>query len=184
LTPETLALTAGLAGVFVGLAIGLMMARGSSGGGQDRALEEKLAASEQALADYKDKVNEHFEETARKVNNLTDSYREVYQHLATSSMELTSGDVSQRLLDAGSTAFSADEQTESPEEKTVADAAPAEDTDTPDADSDAEQPRDWAPRKQGDKGQLSEDYGLTDTNSDAEAAEAEPSRPARESSTS
>jgi len=55
---------------------------------QKRELEEKLQRSEQELIDYKDQVTTHFKETAALVNNMTESYQKVHEHLARGSVEL------------------------------------------------------------------------------------------------
>jgi len=55
---------------------------------QKKELEEKLQKSEHELLDYKDQVTTHFKETAALINNMTESYQKVHEHLARGSVEL------------------------------------------------------------------------------------------------
>ena len=55
---------------------------------QKQALEEKLRQSEQELISYKDQVTSHFVETAELINDMTESYQKVHEHLALGSIEL------------------------------------------------------------------------------------------------
>ncbi|MEO1036580.1 MAG: DUF1043 family protein [Pseudomonadota bacterium] len=77
------ALVAGLVCFLAGLGIGYWFARSG------REIEaSKVAAAESALADYKDKVNSHFETTAQHFNLIGQQYRDLYEHMATSSESL------------------------------------------------------------------------------------------------
>ena len=55
---------------------------------QKQQLEEKLQKSERELVEYKDQVTTHFRETASLINNMTESYQKVHEHLARGSFEL------------------------------------------------------------------------------------------------
>ena len=55
---------------------------------QKQDLEEKLHKSERELVEYKDQVTAHFVETANLINNMTESYQKVHEHLANGSVEL------------------------------------------------------------------------------------------------
>ncbi len=55
---------------------------------QKQDLEEKLQKSERELVEYKDQVTAHFMETANLINNMTESYQKVHEHLANGSVEL------------------------------------------------------------------------------------------------
>lgn len=55
---------------------------------QKQALEDKLHKTEQELVEYKDQVTAHFIETADLINNMTESYQKVHEHLAKGSVEL------------------------------------------------------------------------------------------------
>jgi len=62
---------------------------------------------------YKDNVSEHFSLTADLVQHMTESYRDVYQHLASGAQDLCSNEVASKLLPAGSDAvFDSNEDSE------------------------------------------------------------------------
>jgi uncharacterized membrane-anchored protein YhcB (DUF1043 family) len=73
----------------IGLGIGILLGRGMSPDRQ-RFLEaeRKLDEALQAKKTYEDEVVGHFTETAKLLNNLTDSYREVHNQLATGAATL------------------------------------------------------------------------------------------------
>ena len=62
----------------------------------NKEMAERLQEAEQELNSYRDEVTQHFTETSRLVNNLTQSYRDVHEHLANSAMKLTNPSVSQQ----------------------------------------------------------------------------------------
>jgi len=136
----------GLVCLIAGAVLGVVMSRVFSPQEQKtRELEEKLAKTEDEYKSYQHEVTEHFVRTSELVGNLTRSYREVHQHLASSAMKLANPDISRELLQAGS------------EETGQATAALP--------DTDAAPPRDYAPTPPG--GVLGEDYGLKPTGATA-----------------
>ena len=150
--------------LIVGTVIGYLLGR--FGGNDSRQLEliEQLDETQRELAEYKEKVTSHFEETADLVSNLTESYKAVHQHLASSSMELCSNEAATRTLEAAIQPRLSDETAES-EEDVVAEAKaekPAEE-DT----SSMEAPRDYAPKNPDEEGTLSETYGLKEGQEEA-----------------
>jgi uncharacterized protein len=122
-----------LAGVVLG-AIGLSYARGKFLG---RDIEQRLHQAETELQHYQHEVAEHFAHTSQLVNNLTQAYRDVHEHLANGALKLATPAISKQILDAANSDASLREQPVEP-------------------------PRDWAPRQAGSKGVLSDDYGLKD----------------------
>jgi uncharacterized membrane-anchored protein YhcB (DUF1043 family) len=73
----------------VGLGIGILMGRGMSPGAQKyRETERQLDQVLQDKKAYEDDVVQHFTETARLLNNLTESYREVHNQLAQGASNL------------------------------------------------------------------------------------------------
>ena len=68
--------------------------------GSEKDLKQRLEEAEQQYRDYQAEVTEHFEETSRRVNNLTRSYRDVHEYLASSAMKLTNPQVSQAITQA------------------------------------------------------------------------------------
>jgi uncharacterized membrane-anchored protein YhcB (DUF1043 family) len=139
--------------LIVGALIGYLMGR--SGGNDSRQLDliEQLDETQRELADYKEKVTAHFEETANLVSTLTDSYKAVHQHLAKSSVELCSNEQASRTLEAAMQPRLSDSSAE---------AEPAA-ADSQNAGQDAAvaaAPLDYAPKKPDEEGTLSEAFGL------------------------
>lgn len=125
----------------LGMVLGYLVGRRTSTAGQKyREVERKLDQVLQEKKLYEDEVMEHFGETARLVNTLTDSYREVHKHLAKGAGELCRGEGPVGL-----------EQLESGRD-------PAE---IPAHLAEIRPPLDYAPKSSPDeKGVLSEEFGL------------------------
>ena len=89
----------------LGCVLGVLLARTASfQQGQQRKsrmLEAKLQEAEKELARYQQEVTDHFAQTAALVNNLTQSYREVHEHLVTNALKLANVDISRQLLSDG-----------------------------------------------------------------------------------
>lgn len=117
---------------------------------QNRELEQRLQQAEQKLNDYQSEVTEHFAQTSQLVNNLTQSYKDVHEHLANSALKLTSADISRQMLEAGDGKLLAEGDIELSEEN-------------------VQPPRDWAPKAVGETGALSEEYGLREEREELEA---------------
>ncbi|GAB1262229.1 Z-ring associated ZapG family protein [Aurantivibrio plasticivorans] len=66
---------------------------------QRKLLEEQLKQAQQELKDYQAEVTDTFAETAKRVNKLTASYKDVHDHLAQSAIKLTSPAVGQQFLE-------------------------------------------------------------------------------------
>ena len=137
---ETLVLS-GAALLLLGLALGLAIGRRTSSTGQKyRDVERKL---DQVLQDkklYEDEVVEHFTETAQLLNKLTDSYRDVHNHLAGGAASLCQGEGPVSL------------------EHLQGDRDPAE---IPEDLMQVQPPLDYAPKSSPDeKGTLHEEFGL------------------------
>ncbi|HUH38646.1 MAG TPA: DUF1043 family protein [Spongiibacteraceae bacterium] len=140
-----------IATLLVGVAVGALLVKTITPGEQrNRELETRLKQTEEQLRDYQQDVAEHFAETSQLVNSLTQSYKEVHQHLAASALKLSNPDLSRQLIDAG-------------DGKLLSDSRKRGDVES--ESSEATAPRDWAPRAAHGKGQLSEDFGL-DTDHD------------------
>lgn len=108
-----------------------------------RDLEQRLHHAETSLQSYQRDVAEHFTQTSQLVNNLTQSYRDVHEHLANGALKLATPAISRQILDSASTGLNSD-------------------TKSYISGQQIEPPRDWAPKPPGAKGTLSEDYGLRD----------------------
>ena len=63
-------------------------------------LQEELSELRERFADYRDQVSRHFMRTSELVQEMTHSYRAVYEHLATGAQELCEEDAETPILDA------------------------------------------------------------------------------------
>ncbi|MGS2724191.1 YhcB family protein [Porticoccus sp. GXU_MW_L64] len=125
-----------------GAVIGMLLSRLTNPEQQKvRELESKLQQAENSLKDYQQEVTEHFIQTSGLINNLTQSYKAVHEHMASSAMHLANPDISRQLVNAG-TGKLTDNSSE------------------PLAGTPPEPPKDYAPKAPG--GVLSEEYGLKD----------------------
>lgn len=133
----------GVACLAVGLVAGLLLGKRVQAGSPARLseLEAQIQELQRHHADYREHVSEHFSTTAELVQQMTESYRDVYQHLATGAQQLCTEDVASKLLPAGESSMFAGEQD----------------------DSSVEPPKDYAPRKSKGPGALSEEFGLDKT---------------------
>ncbi|MCP8897724.1 YhcB family protein [Gilvimarinus xylanilyticus] len=144
-----------LVALLVGCAIGYVLSRGSQGGGRNADVQKRLQEAEQALDNYQRDVTEHFARTTELVNSLNDSYRDMHEHLAASALKLSTPEISRQLLADAKHQLPGESRGEELEQSGV------------------EAPRDWAPKREGSKGTLSEEYGFDDSHSHSEAAEPE-----------
>ena len=138
----------GLVSVLAGVVIGLIMARLRERNGGRDALQLELDEARGELQRYKQDVGVHFAQTADLVNRLTDSYRDVHQHLSKSAQKLCDDKVLVASLMAQ-------------EQRPVLTAPPeGADEEAPES-APVEPPKDYAPRKDPkEAGTLSEQYGL------------------------
>ncbi len=143
-SPElSLAMLFGVAAALLvaGIVIGLLIGRRQSPANQKyRDVERRLDQVLQDKKVYEDEVVEHFGETARLLNNLTQSYRDVHNHLAQGAANLCQGQgpVSLDRLQSG-----------------------GDSAEIPPQLADVQQPLDYAPKTSPDeKGMLNEEFGL------------------------
>ena len=135
----------GLVIFIIGLGVGALLYKQlKSDEARVRSLEEQLENLEKEYETYKDNVHSHFNNTATLLNNLTDSYREVYRHMAAGAQALCPDYISEQL------SHSARNQE-----------ALTRDDFTDGQDRAVSPPLDYATKVSPDqKGNLSEDYGL------------------------
>jgi len=89
---QTILIAAGAALFILGLALGALLGRRSAPSAKrQREAELKLDQLLQEKKAYEDEVVEHFTETATLLNNLTESYRDVHNHLAKGANSLCMG---------------------------------------------------------------------------------------------
>lgn len=168
----------------VGVLIGYLMGKSGGSDAQRKVLEEELKGSRAEMDRYKEEVTTHFEHTAALVNDLTDQYRKVHQHLATGAQNLCPDQQPGRSLqsslqpklesktddlvadapDTDETAVTEPTQQETQETQETAPEAAKTPEDT---DSNYEAPKDWAPKKPDDEGTLSDSYGLKKSGEEA-----------------
>ncbi len=85
----TILVATGAIALLVGLGLGILLGRRTSDNGQRlRETERKLDQLTQDKRAYEEEVVEHFTQTAALLNTLTDSYRNVHNHLATGAETL------------------------------------------------------------------------------------------------
>ncbi len=99
----------------VGIVIGVVFSsRLNSSASRVQELENQIRDIKDNHLTYRDNVSDHFSMTADLVQHMTESYREVYQHLASGAQDLCSNEVAGKLLPAGSDAvFDSNEESES-----------------------------------------------------------------------
>jgi uncharacterized membrane-anchored protein YhcB (DUF1043 family) len=109
-----------------------------------RQLENEIRQLKDNHSEYRNSVSDHFSMTAELVQHMTESYRDVYQHLASGAQDLCSSDVANKLLPTESDAVF--------EPQNTGEAGPLA------------PPRDYAAKQSPDqKGALSEDFGIEKT---------------------
>jgi hypothetical protein len=153
-TLSTLIITA-LACTALGAIISTLVMRNSSQQQNNRELQEHLQQAEGNLQCYQQEVSDHFTKTAELINNLTQDYKDVHEHLANSALKLSNTEVSRAFFESANSQLPTSEQLTVHDEK-------------------LEPPRDWAPKSPGKKGALSEDYGMDEERKDIEASTVAP----------
>ncbi len=135
--------------LLLGLLIGVMAAKNLSSQAQKtKELENKLSAAEKSLAQYREQVVDHFSKTSDLVNKLTDTYKEVHDHLRISAVQLCNDEFSRHLLSI------LPPKSASRSSNSTARTAP-------DHSTHIEPPKDYAPKTDPSaKGALNEEYGL------------------------
>jgi len=85
-------LAVGAAMTVIGALLGWALSRSTTGDAKkNRELALKLDQVMQDKKAYEDDVVEHFNQTAQMLNGLTESYREVHNHLAQGALNLCQG---------------------------------------------------------------------------------------------
>lgn len=140
---ESLLITAVIT-LVVGIIIGVVAGRRWAPPEHQKDLEQRLTSAKDELDSYQQDVAQHFMETSKRVSELTQSYRDLHEHLAKGALSLTNTEIGRQLLDAG-----------------------ANKDHIPDLESTSiEPPKDWAPKMPGSRGMLSEEFGLRDYDDD------------------
>ena len=134
----------GVAALLIGAGAGILLSRlFSKDNSKNRDLEKQLQDASTDLKNYQQEVSEHYVKTAKLVEDLTESYRSVHNHLAEGASTL--------LHTRGAT----------PLMKTIPSREQIEAISDPVADGKVLPPLDYAPKKSpGEKGMLDESFGL------------------------
>ena len=131
----------------IGVVVGILFASHlKSSPSRVRELESQIKSLKESHGEYRDSVSDHFSMTAELVQHMTESYKEVYQHLASGAQDLCSTEVASKLLPTESDAvFEATSQEEA---------------------TGLIPPKDYAVKQSPDQiGALSEDFGIEKTKS-------------------
>ncbi len=130
----------------VGVVVGVLFAsKLNIGSSRVQELESQVRTLKENHNEYRDSVSDHFSMTAELVQHMTESYKEVYQHLASGAQDLCSTEVAGKLL------------------PTETDAV-FETNDTPEEANGLIAPKDYATKQSPQqKGALSEEFGLEKT---------------------
>ncbi|MCY4264337.1 MAG: DUF1043 family protein [Gammaproteobacteria bacterium] len=133
----------GVGGLALGLIIGILVAgRLNLNPSRVRELEAEIRQLKENDSEYRDSVSDHFSMTAELVQHMTESYRDVYQHLASGAQDLCSDEVASKLLPTESDSV-------------------FENNTNPEDPSPLIPPRDYAAKQSPDqKGALAEDFGI------------------------
>jgi uncharacterized membrane-anchored protein YhcB (DUF1043 family) len=87
--PLELVIIVGIVATIVGTIIGYLVAQKTGASSQTQAaLELQLEELQKQQQNYQNEVSDHFVETAQLFNQLTNSYRDVHNHLAGGAQKL------------------------------------------------------------------------------------------------
>lgn len=152
-TPELIVIgaTALVAGIIIGAVLSRLF---NSGNRKNRDLENQLRDSANARKEYEQEVSEHYVKTAKLVDELTESYRQVHNHLAEGAATLLHTHHSTPLM------------------KTIPSREQIDAILEPVVEDKVLQPLDYAPKKSpNEKGMLDESFGLDKVPGDSPAAD-------------
>ena len=120
----------------------------SSESRQNRDVERHLQESQDQLKSYQQEVSDHFQQSAKLVDQLTESYREVHNHLAEGAHSLLDTTVTEPVLKSIPARDKIDASTASADTEGKSAVAPL----------------DYAPKRTPyDRGMLDESFGLDKT---------------------
>lgn len=74
--------------IAIGVIIGAALSKILNKGPKTAELQQKLEDTQEQFDSYQKEVGTHFQKTAELVNQLTQSYREVHEHLSKGAQEL------------------------------------------------------------------------------------------------
>lgn len=137
----TILIAGGALLLLLGIGLGLLLGRRTSPAAlKQREAERRLDQLLQDKQAYEDEVVEHFTDTAKLLNQLTERYRDVHNHLAKGADQLCHGRGPVALGQLGDT---------------------TDDSEIPPQLADVRPPLDYAPKASPDaKGMLAEEFGI------------------------
>lgn len=156
----------GIVALAIGGLIGYLLGRSGSDAGERQTLQRQLDEAREELGGYKQEVTEHFEKTAELVNQLTQSYRDVHQHLAQGAQTLGASEAARLALkDVMQPRLEETQEASAPEAgENRGEGAPipviTDVVENEEAEKVPEPPRDYATKSADEEGTLSERYGL------------------------
>lgn len=156
---------AGILAIFIGgFALGALSSHLFRGDRRDQTLSKRLDEVHAEFANYQESVDQHFAKTADLINDLTDSYVEVHQHLARGAQTLSKRN--QQLYKQKREALEDQSDRFDEVEPKLQQANEELEEELAEIIDRMEPPKDYAPKgKSNEKGTLSEDYGLKATES-------------------
>lgn len=141
-----------IAALIVGILLGFIFGRNGTSGSREVKLANDLDRTQHELEKYRDEVNQHFSHTADLVNDLSNQYQKVHQHLASSAAVLCRDEklIASLQKQAGTEAIPRDKE-------------PSKSEIVEDDETSVHMPLDYAPKKdQGEPGTLSDRFGLNE----------------------
>ena len=154
----TILIAGGALLLLLGIGLGMLLGRRTSPAAlKQREAERRLDQLLQDKQAYEDEVVEHFTDTAKLLNQLTEQYRDVHNHLARGADRLCHGRGPVALGQLGE---------------------PADSSEIPPQLADVRPPLDYAPKASPDaKGMLAEEFGIERKKSAAPEQDVNPPRP-------
>ena len=130
----------------IGIVIGIAFTRRlGSDAIRVKHLEEKLESMSETHMEYRNDVSEHFDMTSALLNQMTDNYKKVSEHLVIGAQDLCSDQVAEKLLPLQPDAMFENETVRNNRDQ-------------------IEAPKDYATKSNPDQiGTLSEGFGLKNT---------------------
>ena len=146
---EAVIVTAAIA-LVIGAFAGVWYSRKNYSQGAQREMEKQISELHQQQQQYQQEVAQHFTHTAELLDKLSESYREVHNHLALGAQKLAGEAVSSRLQ------ILPEPSPREPSEEELNHITP---------------PLDYAPKKNRNSGVLDEDFALEKIDADEDGPE-------------
>jgi uncharacterized membrane-anchored protein YhcB (DUF1043 family) len=127
----------------------------------DSTIERQMRELQEEFTAYRENVNQHFNQTAKLVNSLTENYIAVQKHLEDAAESFSQPPKSFELDTSNNTALTEAKQKFATLALQTPEPSGNDDASFGELNEAIEQPRDYAPKASPkDKGTLAEDFGL------------------------